>query len=57
MIRKQVGHFGYTKRIHTAGERVLGKSQGAQGLGVMGISSHEGFSEGAKQDPTSWAHH
>lgn len=37
-------------------EKVLGESQGARGLGVMGISSHGCFSEGAKQDLTTWAH-
>lgn len=25
-------------------------------MGMLGIRSYEGFSEGAKQDPTIWAH-
>lgn len=50
MSGKEGGNFDSIKRIHKAGERVLGKSQGAHGLGVMGISSHEGFSERAEQD-------
>lgn len=56
MSGKEGGNFDFIKRIHKAGERVLGKSQGAHGLGVMGISSHEGFSERAEQDSTSWVH-
>lgn len=56
MSGRGAGYYGCTERIHVAGERVLGKSQGAHGLGVMRISSHEGFSQGAKQDATTWAH-
>lgn len=56
MSGKEGGNFDSIKRIHKAGERVLGKSQGAHGLRVMRISSHEGFSERGKQDSTSWAH-
>lgn len=56
MSGKEAGHYGCTKRIHVAGDSVLGKPQGAHGLGMLGISSYEGFSEGAKQDPTIWAH-
>lgn len=56
MSGKEAGHYGCTKRTCVPGERVLGKSQGAHGLGVMGITSHEGSFQGAKQDPTARAH-
>lgn len=40
MSGKEAGHYGCTERIHVAGERVLGKSQGAHGLGMLGIKGN-----------------